>query len=202
MKQVARVLLTKNELKKQLDSLKRFKRYLPTLLLKKQQLATVIHRIDEMVNSKRKLMEEMFAGINEWIAVMAEPTPLEEYIALLSVDIEHITTAGVLVPVVRSIRFKDITYDLFTTPYWLDTAVHVVKTLLTLHIEIDTLQQQVTLLKEELKTTTQRVNLFEIVKIPEAQETIRRIQIVLADQQTASVVRGKFAKRKMTANQW
>jgi len=34
---MAKIRLTKNELKKQKDSLKMYKRYLPTLMLKKQQ---------------------------------------------------------------------------------------------------------------------------------------------------------------------
>ena len=45
--------------------------------------------------------------------------------------------------------------------------------------------------------TSQRVNLFEKVKIPEAIESIRRINIYLGDQQTAAVVRGKIAKKNL-----
>ncbi|NQT28218.1 MAG: hypothetical protein HQ570_01315, partial [Candidatus Omnitrophica bacterium] len=39
--------------------------------------------------------------------------------------------------------------------------------------------------------------LFEKVKIPEARETIRVIQIHLGELQTAEVVRGKIAKAKI-----
>ncbi len=38
---------TKTELKAQRDSLKRFRRYLPTLLLKKQQLQMEIREVDQ-----------------------------------------------------------------------------------------------------------------------------------------------------------
>ncbi|MCI7606392.1 MAG: V-type ATP synthase subunit D, partial [Spirochaetales bacterium] len=41
---MAKIKLTKNEQKKQKDSLKQFNRYLPTLQLKKQQLQTVIRQ--------------------------------------------------------------------------------------------------------------------------------------------------------------
>jgi vacuolar-type H+-ATPase subunit D/Vma8 len=40
------IKLTKNELKSQKESLKMFKRYLPTLQLKKQQLQTEIRGIE------------------------------------------------------------------------------------------------------------------------------------------------------------
>ena len=43
---MAKIKLTKNELKVQKDALKMYKRYLPTLMLKKQQLQTEIRTID------------------------------------------------------------------------------------------------------------------------------------------------------------
>ncbi|MDR2211713.1 MAG: V-type ATP synthase subunit D, partial [Spirochaetaceae bacterium] len=52
-------------------------------------------------------------------------------------------------------------------------------------------------LDHELRITTQRVNLFEKIKIPETRENIKKIQVYLGDQQTAAVVRGKIAKRGM-----
>ena len=60
-----------------------------------------------------------------------------------------------------------------------------------------TLRKQVELLEKELRSTAQRVNLFEKVKIPEAKENIRVIGIYLGDQQTSAVVRGKIAKKKL-----
>ncbi|MHB8054839.1 MAG: V-type ATP synthase subunit D, partial [Candidatus Aminicenantales bacterium] len=85
----------------------------------------------------------------------------------------------------------------FTAPLWLDAAVEEVKKMLLLNLEDQVLEEQVELLASELRTTSQRVNLFEKVKIPEALENIRKIRISLGDQQVAQVVRGKIAKRKV-----
>ena len=71
--------------------------------------------------------------------------------------------------------------------------------LLKLRIAMETLEEHRQLISEELRTTNQRVNLCEKVKIPECRENIRVIKIFLGDEQTAGVVRGKFAKRKTTA---
>ena len=60
-----------------------------------------------------------------------------------------------------------------------------------------TLRRRVELLEQELRSTAQRVNLFEKGKIPEAKENIRVIGIYLGDQQTSAVVRGKIAKKKL-----
>jgi V/A-type H+-transporting ATPase subunit D len=70
--------------------------------------------------------------------------------------------------------------------------------LLRLRVELGTLKEQRRLLGIELRTTTQRVNLFEKVMIPKAQQNIRMIRIFLGDQQTAAVARSKIAKNKST----
>jgi len=58
------------------------------------------------------------------------------------------------------------------------------------------LAEQNRLLSRELMTTTQRVNLFEKVKIPECRENIRRIRIYIGDMDTSGVARSKIAKKK------
>jgi V/A-type H+-transporting ATPase subunit D len=63
-------------------------------------------------------------------------------------------------------------------------------------VEQVVLEEQRGLLAEELRITSQRVNLFEKVMIPRTEENIRVIQIALGDAQTAGVVRAKIAKSK------
>ena len=58
------------------------------------------------------------------------------------------------------------------------------------------MEEQLQCLEDELRVVNQRVNLFEKVKIPAAQENIRRINIYIGDQQTNSVGRSKIAKAK------
>jgi V/A-type H+-transporting ATPase subunit D len=74
-------------------------------------------------------------------------------------------------------------------------AVEKVKQVMLLDLEAEIMEKQRSLLDHELRVTTQRVNLFEKIKIPETRANIKRIQIYLGDQQTAAVVRGKISKR-------
>ena len=69
--------------------------------------------------------------------------------------------------------------------------------MLSLDLEARVLDEQVRLLQQELRTTTQRVNLFEKVKIPETRANIKKITVYLGDQQVASVVRGKISKKNL-----
>jgi V/A-type H+-transporting ATPase subunit D len=57
-------------------------------------------------------------------------------------------------------------------------------------------EQRLSLLDKAVQTITQRVNLFDKVLIPETESNIKRIKIYLSDEQMASVVRSKIAKRK------
>jgi V/A-type H+-transporting ATPase subunit D len=59
------------------------------------------------------------------------------------------------------------------------------------------MEEQQRRLERELRTTSQRVNLFEKIKIPESKRSIKKIQVCLGDEQTAAVVRGKISNRAM-----
>ncbi len=191
------IKLTKNEQKKQKDSLKRFTRYLPTLQLKKQQLQMVIRKVESELAEKEKEYETGFGALQDWIEVFGENAGLEELIEIESFVTDTGNIAGVDIPVFRHLIFKKIKYDLFDKPLWADKGIEKIKELAALDKEISILKEQIRLLGEELRITTQRVNLFEKVKIPETKENIKKINIYLGDQQTAAVVRGKMAKKNL-----
>lgn len=194
---MAKVKYTKNELKAQKDALKRFERYLPTLTLKKQQLQMVIRQVEHTLAEKEKKREALYQEILSWMDVFGEHVEIDELVQVQQVETDTGNIAGVDIPVFDSITFKDISYNLFLKPLWVDSGVEAIKKLIALDEEIRCLEQQVDRLNEELRITTQRVNLFEKVKIPDTKENIRQITIYLGDQQTASVVRGKIAKNKI-----
>jgi V/A-type H+-transporting ATPase subunit D len=191
------IKFTKNELKKQKDALKRFERYLPTLQLKKQQLQMVIRTVEQQEREKRAAQEKVRNAINSWIELFGEHTNIAELVKLSKLETETGNIAGVDIPVFKGIAFEDIGYDLFQSPLWLDSGVDAMKQLIAFDQELKILQKQVELLNQELRITSQRVNLFEKVKIPETKNNIRKIRIYLGDQQTAAVVRGKIAKKKI-----
>ena len=78
----------------------------------------------------------------------------------------------------------------------MDDAVQALKDAVSLREAHKVLEEQHRLLSAELRSTSQRVNLFEKVKIPECRENIRRIRIMLGDLETSAVARSKIAKKK------
>ena len=200
---MAKIKLTKNEQKKQKDSLKQFTRYLPTLQLKKQQLQTVIRQSYAEIEELKVKQKEAVEGMKSWIAVYGENSSWSEersishLIKVKEVKKTKGNIAGVEVPVFQSLVFEDVPYDLRVYPLWVDKAIVALGEIARYDALIETLKERIRLLDKELRTTTQRVNLFEKVKIPEAKENIRKIGIYLQDQQTSAVVRGKIAKKKL-----
>ncbi len=191
------VKLTKNELKTQKDSLKRFKRYLPTLILKKQQLQMVIRQVEQKIKDVETRRDEVYHLLESWISVFGENLDLMKYIKIKSIVKDTGNIAGVDIPVFSDLEFQFVEYNLFVMPLWVDAGLEVLKKMASFDAEIEVLSEQHSLLGQELRITTQRVNLFEKVKIPETASNIRKIQIYLGDQQTAAVVRGKMAKNKI-----
>ena len=66
-----------------------------------------------------------------------------------------------------------------------------------LRSERDVIREQYDRIARELRVTTQRVNLFEKIKIPETKENIRLINIAFGDADTSAVVRSKIVKKKL-----
>jgi V/A-type H+-transporting ATPase subunit D len=188
----------KTSLKGQRDSLAKYQKFLPILLLKKMQLQLVIRQLEPVVEGKRRELEETIARIKPWSRLLSEETiNIEDYLQVEDVLSTKDNIAGVEIPEFDKVLYRDIPYSLFATPAWLDTALFVLKQMVSLREELKVLLRKEALLKEELRTTTQRVNLFEKKLIPELKENIRKIKIFLGDDETAAVGRAKLAKAKL-----
>ncbi len=194
---MAKVKLTKNELKRQKEALKRFERYLPTLQLKKQQLQLEISKLNAAIARWEEQLEQLKEKISSWVDVFAEKIDWDTVLRIEGVEKETGNIAGIDIPVFKRVIFEEEEYDLFFMPLWVDAAIEVVKQAAELKSRLAVAYQQKEILGEELRITTQRVNLFEKVKIPQTKENIRVIRIYLGDLQTAEVVRGKIAKAKI-----
>jgi len=195
---MAKIKLTKNELKTQRDALKRFQRYLPTLQLKKQQLQTEIRQVREAADLVERDLANHADKVRVWGRLFGDATAadLRELVVVEEWRTSVRNIAGIDTPVFELVRFRDAEHDLFATPLYYDQAIQALRKMIEYQLKARTLREQLALIEQELRVVTQRVNLFEKVKIPESRENIRRIQIYLGDQQTNAVGRSKIAKAK------
>jgi len=195
---MAKIKLTKGELKRQRDALKQFARYLPTLQLKKQQLQLEILQQNTTLQDIKQVLIKKKQSIHSWAGLLVAPqVEIKLFLKPEKINTHLKNIAGVDIPVFDTLEFGEKDYDLFLMPLWLDTAITALREVIVLNKEILTRQEGVNILRQELRITTQRVNLFEKVKIPLAEENIRLIKIYIGDQMANAVGRSKIAKRKI-----
>ena len=192
-----KIKLTQGELKRQRDALRQYERYLPTLQLKKQLLQLeILHQQSALKERKNSLSEKKKSAEN-WTGLLVEAPDIRQWLIPQKIITAKKNVAGVDVPVFERVDFEPAEYDLFLTPLWVDAGVETLRDMVSLQEEIRVIEQGISVLRQELRITTQRVNLFEKVKIPEATEAIRRIKIYIGDQMTNAVGRSKIAKNKI-----
>ncbi|MBU1121878.1 MAG: V-type ATP synthase subunit D [Candidatus Omnitrophica bacterium] len=194
---MAKIKLTKSELKRQKEEEKRFTRYLPMLQLKKQQLQVEILKIHRGIDSLALQIDDLRSQIVVWVDVFAQDVELMRILKIKEIKTEVGNIAGIDIPVFLEVEFDVTEYDFLTMPLWVDKGIEVCKKEIELKAQIAIYHKQAQMLKNELRVTTQRVNLFEKVKIPQARENIRVINIYTGEIQKAGVVRGKIAKAKI-----
>jgi len=197
---LAKIKFTKSELKHQRDALKQYLHFLPTLQLKKQQLQLEIQKCQAKIEEVKKKEEAHNNFLKKWIGLFSLKEifdTIQSIVSIKEIQTNRHNIAGLDVPVLENVVFEELPYDLFYTMPSLDDAIDAVKKTIQLKIEEMIMRRQIELISNELRITSQRVNLFEKVKIPEAKENIRKIQIYLGDEDTAAVGRSKIAKRKM-----
>ena len=195
---MAKIKLTKGELKKQRDALRQFQRYLPTLQLKKQQLQMEILRWNTVLLEKARLANTKKLSALSWAGLLTEADlTIKNCIVPSKIALGSKNIAGVELAIFEQAQFPPAEYDLFLVPAWVDSAIDFLRELVSLAEEIKVIEAAMQRLRRELRVTSQRVNLFEKVKIPEALEAIRRIKIYIGDQMANAVGRCKVAKRKI-----
>jgi V/A-type H+-transporting ATPase subunit D len=195
---MAKIKLTKGELKRQRDALKQYERYLPTLQLKKQQLQLEILRQIAILEEKRHAQEKKRRLIISWIGLLEDPViSINSYLTVKKIATSLKNIAGVDIPIYENIEFPPAEYDLFIAPLWVDAAIDTLRGYVAMDAELSVLEQGIAILRQELRVTNQRVNLFEKIKIPESEKNIHLIKIYIGDQMSNAVGRCKIAKRKI-----
>ena len=155
--------------------------------------------LDAQIAAKRAEEDQARADLAAWVKLFSESFNFTPYIQVSEVQRSNGNIAGVTIPIFGNISFVEEIPDLFETAPWVDAGIELLRQLISLRVERQIIEEQHRLLSDELRTTSQRVNLFEKVKIPECQDNIRVIRIFMGDQQTAAVARSKIAKNKSSA---
>jgi V/A-type H+-transporting ATPase subunit D len=197
---MAQLAMNKSELQRQRRQLALYQRLLPSLELKRQQLraeANKAQRHHEDIN--RELASNKQHSAAQLPMLANQELDVSGLVTVQEVVLADDNVVGVKVPKLLEVRLEVATYGLLARPHWVDVWREQLQDLVRLDIAQNVAKVRLEKLEYAVKRTTQRVNLFDKVLIPQAQDTIRRIQIFLADADRAAVVRAKLAKQKRQA---
>ena len=197
---MARIPLSKSQLTREKDNMASYRRYLPALDLKRQQLMAERNRERARLAELEARLAAMAGEVGAELPMLADRrVGLDGLVRLGAVKLGSQNVAGVRLPTVEEVELLRAPYGWMVRPHWVDTAADRLAEAIRLRVEARVLERRVKLLDAALVTTTQRTNLFDKVLIPQAAENIRRIMVYLGDAERAAVVGAKIAKGKSSA---
>lgn len=192
-----RLAFSKASLHHESAQLKRYRQYLPSLDLKRQQLAGQRAKAVARLSKTQQAIDKLRQDIGELLPMLANRSiDLTDLAQIVKIELGKENVVGVHLPILDKLEIKVKNYSYLAKPHWVDQVVIQLKKMLELKIRQQIETQRVEILELAVKKVTQRVNLFDKVLIPQARENIRKISIFLSDTERAGVVRAKITKRK------
>lgn len=168
---------------------------LPTLISKESALRVEVKKAREETAAIEQELKNQFSGLTALQRLWGELPQGMVTVSDVNIIIKKI--AGVKTPVLEKVSFTVQRYSLFSSPAWIPSGIEILKTLASLKIKLDLAKKKVEILEYARKKTTQKVNLYEKVQIPEYKEAIRRIKRFLEDEENLSKSSQKILKAKI-----
>jgi V/A-type H+-transporting ATPase subunit D len=194
---VAALTLSKSSLQQQRDRLRLFKRFLPSLELKRQQLTAESKKAVQALEEAEQGVDRASRSLPALLPILGgSPFNLSGLVRIRRLELAEEDVLGLRLPFLKSVDFEEADYSLLATPFWVDEAVRCLKDTVTYRLRLQVYRRRVALMQNAVRRISQRVNLFEKVLIPSAKRNIARIQIFLSDVERAAVVTSKIAKAK------
>tara|TARA_R110002096_G_scaffold32706_1_gene94986 strand:- start:6692 stop:7297 length:606 start_codon:yes stop_codon:yes gene_type:complete len=194
---VGKLALNKSTLNKEGRKVKAYKKFVPALDLKRKQLLAeraaskrALSDLDQTLDDVRLRVKEQLPMLSNFKGSVDQLVEIEDF------SLTQVNLVGIRLPVLESLSLKIHPYSALATEHWLDPLVILLKQSVELQLKQHVLNKRLELLEVGLRKTTQRLNLFEKVLIPQAEENIRKIRIALSDSERAGVIISKIAKNK------
>ncbi len=167
---------------------------LPTLKNKEAALRVEVKNARQKTEKYDELIKTKLSELEHSARLWSEYDPGLVLIEDLDLDVKKI--AGVKTPVLKDISFAVNEFSMFNAPLWFMDGINIVKELKELVVKREIYARKTALLDYARKKTTQKVNLYEKVQIPEYQSAIRKIKRFLEDEENLSKASQKIVKNR------
>ena len=110
--------------------------------------------------------------------------------------------AGTRIERLEKVDYEALQLNPLYEPAWMPAALEALQNLIELKLQLQYRQKELDTLEQARKKTTQKVNLYEKVQIPEYEEGIRKVKRFLEDKENIATAAKKIAKnRKMSRDE-
>lgn len=121
----------------------------------------------------------------------------QEVITVSEVKTSIKNIAGVKTPQFENVHFELKPLCLFNQPLWISDGIALLKELMRLSIEKELLSIRTALLDVARKKTTQKVNLYEKVQVPDYLDAISKIKKFMNDEESLGKAAQKIMKKRI-----
>lgn len=166
---------------------------LPVLLRKETALRQVIKELKDEVANQRSRTEKLYRRLQTWEDIWNDFTPLVQVEEIIT---ERENVAGTRVSRLKAITFRQTPFNPRYEPAWMPAAIEALRKYIEQKIRLESLAEKLKTLELARKKTTQKVNLYEKVQIPEYEEAIRKIKRFLEDKENIATAAKKIAKNR------
>lgn len=171
---------------------------LPTLKSKEAALRLEVRKITAEIDL---LKEEYQMIVKENQNYNGFWTEFPRIVKIRNIISEQKNIAGVRVAILKNIDFALEQISLFNMPSWIRLAINMFERLMTIQIRIEMTEARLNALAYARKKTTQKVNLYEKVQIPEYRMAIIKIKRYMEDEDNLSKSSQKIVKERNRAKE-
>lgn len=170
---------------------------LPTIKSKEAALRLTVKKQKELIKQLKADFDNRMAELNENIRLWAEFPAYIFNLKEVLVGIKKI--AGIKTHELERVDYEIKSYSRFMSPAWVAAGVIILKDVTVLISRMEIAVKKLEILEYARKKTTQKVNLYEKVQIPEFTEALRKIKRYLEDVDNLEKAAQKITKQKQAA---
>lgn len=155
----------------------------------RSEVVTLVNKLSRVKQSQEALQGRLEDYRDFWV----------EFPNILFMDTLKIgkkKVIGVNIPELQTINFKIADVSWWNLPAWVPGGIAILQEVIELRLRADLLRQQIEILDLARKKTTQKVNLYEKVQIPEFEDAILKIKRFLEDKENISKAAQKIVKTR------
>jgi V/A-type H+/Na+-transporting ATPase subunit D len=167
---------------------------LPTLKSKEAALRVEVKKVKNQATEYDVRLKNRMQDIRNLARLWVEFE--EGLVKIKSASYQSRTVAGVKIPVLESVEFQLSEISQYHKPDWFLDGIKILQDLARLELLRDVAMRSTQILEYARKKTTQKVNLYEKVQIPEYGEAIRKIKRFLEDEENLGKAAQKILKRR------